>query len=140
MCKTDARISRFGNYLCQTCLAASSEPGVIELAAKALARLTQVSGTYTANLKTQLVNHEVKRAFENLQAMTVSGQGQPLSEREEAKRFQKGYSSVLVLREIACCMPTFFFQNVSQFYDVIFNGVRITEKGIAHAARGEWDS
>ena len=123
VCKTDARISRFGNYLCQTCLAASSEPSVIELAAKALARLTQVSGTYTANLKTQLVNHEVKRAFENLQAMHASSQNQPLNEREEAKRFQKGYSSVLVLREIACCMPTFFFQNVSQFYDVIFNAV-----------------
>ena len=123
VCKTDARISRFGNYLCQTCLTGSSEPAVIELAAKALARLTQVSGTYTTNLKTQLVSHEVKRAFENLQAMQTVGQSLPLNEREEAKRFQKGYSSVLVLREIACCMPTFFFQNVSQFYDVIFNAV-----------------
>ena len=123
VCKTDARISRFGNYLCQTCLAASSEPAVLELASKALARLTQVSGTYTANLKTQLVNHEVKRAFENLSSMQDTGQNQTYTEREETKRFQKGYSSVLVLREIACCMPTFFFQNVSQFYDVIFNAV-----------------
>lgn len=123
VCKTDARISRFGNYLCQTCLGGSSEPEVIELAAKALARLTQVSGTYTTNLKTQLVNHEVKRAFEYLQSMQSTVLGQPLSEREEAKRFQRGYAAVLVLREIACCMPTFFFQNVSQFYDVIFNAV-----------------
>jgi len=35
----------------------------------------------------------------------------------------KRYSAVLVLREIACCMPTFFFQNVSQFFDVIFNAI-----------------
>ena len=41
VCKTDARISRFGNFLGQT-LGSSTEPAVIELAAKALARLTQV--------------------------------------------------------------------------------------------------
>ena len=67
VCKTDARISRFGNYLGKTLSAPSTEPAVIELAAKALARLTQVSGTYTANLKNQLVTHEFKRAVENLQ-------------------------------------------------------------------------
>ena len=33
----------------------------------------------------------------------------------------KRYAACLVLREIACCMPTFFFQNVSQFFDAIFN-------------------
>ena len=58
---------RFGNFLGQTLAAPSTEPVVIELAAKALARLTQVSGTYTANLKNQLVTHEFKRAIENLQ-------------------------------------------------------------------------
>ena len=67
VCKTDTRISRFGNFLCNTCLANSTDPVVIELSAKALARLTQVSGTYTANLKFQLIAHEVKRAFEVLQ-------------------------------------------------------------------------
>ena len=66
VCKTDTRISRFGNFLCNTCLANSTDPVVIELSAKALARLTQVSGTYTANLKFQLIAHEVKRAFEVL--------------------------------------------------------------------------
>ena len=62
------RISRFGNFLCNVCLAPSTDPAVIELAAKALARLTQVSGTYTTNLKFQLITHEVKRAFEVLQS------------------------------------------------------------------------
>ena len=41
--KTDTRISRFGNFLCNACLAPSTDPAVIELAAKALARLTQVN-------------------------------------------------------------------------------------------------
>ena len=30
---------------------------------------------------------------------------------------------MLVLREIAYCMPTFFFQNVQQFFDVIFHAI-----------------
>ena len=29
----------------------------------------------------------------------------------------------MVLREIAYCMPTFFFQNVQQFFDYIFNAI-----------------
>ena len=41
---------------------------VIELATKAIARLTQVSGMYTANLKFDFIDHEVKKAFEWLQA------------------------------------------------------------------------
>ena len=65
--KTLPFLFRFGNYLGKTLSAPSTEPAVIELAAKALARLTQVSGTYTANLKNQLVTHEFKRAVENLQ-------------------------------------------------------------------------
>ena len=62
-------IFRFGNFLCNTCLANTTDPAVIELAAKALARLTQVSGSYTANLIFQLIASEVKRAFEVLQGM-----------------------------------------------------------------------
>ena len=33
------------------------------------------------------------------------------------------HAAVLVLREIAFCMPTFFFQNVQQFFDVIFHAI-----------------
>ena len=68
----------------------------------------QVSGTYTANLKFELIDHEVKRAFELLS-----------SERSEGKQ----YAAVLILREIAYSMPTFFFQNVSKFFDVIWSAV-----------------
>ena len=60
---------RFGNYLRNNCLAQDSlDLSVIELATKAIARLTQVSGTYTANLKFDFIDHEVKKAFEWLQA------------------------------------------------------------------------
>ena len=33
---------------------------VLELATKAIAKLTQVSGTYTANLKFDFIDHDVK--------------------------------------------------------------------------------
>jgi FKBP12-rapamycin complex-associated protein len=59
-------------------------------------------------LKFELIEHEVKRAFELL-----------ASERSEGKQ----YAAVLILREIAYSMPTFFFQNVSKFFDVIFFAV-----------------
>ena len=137
VCKTDTRISRFGNFLCNTCLANATDPAVIEMSAKALARLTQVSGTYTATLKLQLIAHEVKRAFEVLQgdAPPGSGGGQGSSQVDSSGRpppggsdLQRGdmrrYAAILVLREIASCMPTFFFQNVGTFFDVIFNPIK----------------
>lgn len=67
-----------------------------------------MSGTFTANLKFELIDHEVKRAFELL-----------ASKRSEGKQ----YAAVVILREIAFSMPTFFFQNVSNFFDVIFYAV-----------------
>ena len=70
VCNTGTRISRFGNYLRNNCLAQANslDLSVIELATKAIARLTQVSGTYTANLKFDFIDHEVKKAFEWLSA------------------------------------------------------------------------
>ena len=84
---------------------------MIELATKAIARLTQVSGT---NLKFDFIDHEVKKAFEWLSAV----------ERNEGRR----HTAVLVLREIAYCMPTFFFQNVQQFFDVSYPFINIKNK------------
>ena len=56
--------NRFGNYLRNNCSANFLDLSVIELATKAIARLTQVSGTYTANLNFDIIDHEVKEAFE----------------------------------------------------------------------------
>ena len=135
VCKTDTRISRFGNFLCNTCLANATDPAVIEMSAKALARLTQVSGTYTATLKLQLIAHEVKRAFEVLQGDAPPGSGGGQGQVDSSGRpppggsdLQRGdmrrYAAILVLREIASCMPTFFFQNVGTFFDVMFNPIK----------------
>jgi FKBP12-rapamycin complex-associated protein len=138
VCKTDTRISRFGNFLCNTCLASATDPAVIELAAKALARLTQVSGTDTANLKFQIIAHEVKRAFEVLQGPSQVGSVSSSGSQSQGGDLQRGdmrrYAAVLVLREIACCMPTFFFQNVSTFFDVIFNAIRDPRPALRESA------
>ncbi len=67
-----------------------------------------MSGTYTANLKFELINNEMNRAFELLGG-----------ERNEGKQ----YAAVLILREIAFSMPTFFYQNVSRFFEVIFYAI-----------------
>ncbi len=104
VCNTNDRVSRFGNYLRNNCLPpATSDAAVIELASRAFARLTQVSGTHTANVKFELIDHEVKRAFEVLSSI----------DRGEGKQF----AAVLLLREIAFSMPTFFFQNISKFFE-----------------------
>jgi hypothetical protein len=66
-------------------------------------------------LKIQLITHEVKRAFEVLQSPGVAyGSGGSSGGSGVGAELQRGdtkrYAAVLVLREIACCMPTFFFQ------------------------------
>ena len=64
-----------------------------------------MSGTYTSNLKLDLIDHEMKRAVEVLGEKTWAPPGQS-QQRHETRR----YAAVLVLREIAFSMPTFFFQ------------------------------
>lgn len=88
----------------------------MELAAKAVGKLALASGTYS----TEYIDVEVKRAFEWLSA----------SERHEGKRL----AAVLVLKELAVATPTFFFQQVQQFFDVIFNAVRDPKPNIREGA------
>ncbi|OXA52223.1 Serine/threonine-protein kinase mTOR [Folsomia candida] len=111
---TSTRISRFANYLRNTF--PSNDVEVMELAAKAVGKLALVSGTYS----TEYIDVEVKRAFEWLSA----------SERHEGKRL----AAVLVLKELAVATPTFFFQQVQQFFDVIFNAVRDPKPNIREGA------
>ncbi|KAL3862460.1 hypothetical protein ACJMK2_008424 [Sinanodonta woodiana] len=100
---TSTRISRFANYLRN--LLPSSDVGVMEMAAKAVGILALSSGTYAA----EYVEFEVKRAIEWL-----------TGDRHEGRR----HAAVLVLKELAVNTPTFFFQQVQQFFDSIFNAVR----------------
>lgn len=109
----NTRIIRFANYLRN--LLPSNDVGVMELAAKTVGKLALVSGTYTA----EYVEFEVKRAFEWLGG-----------DRHEGKR----HAAVLVLRELAVSMPTYFFQQVSPFFDLIFNAIRDPKPFIREAA------
>ena len=114
MGNTSTRISRFANYLRNAF--PSTDVEVMELAAKAVGKLALVSGTYS----TEYIDVEVKRAFEWLSA----------SERHEGKRL----AAVLVLKELAVATPTFFFQQVQQFFEVIFNAVRDSKPNIREGA------
>lgn len=97
------RITRFINYLRN--LLPSNDVGVMELAARTVGKLALVSGTYAA----EYVEFEVKRAFEWLGG-----------DRHENKR----HAAVLVLRELAIALPTYFYQQVQHFFDLIFNAIR----------------
>ncbi|XP_043266889.1 serine/threonine-protein kinase mTOR isoform X2 [Venturia canescens] len=109
----NTRTIRFANYLRN--LLPSNDVGVMELAAKTVGKLALVSGTYTA----EYVEFEVKRAFEWLGG-----------DRHEGKR----HAAVLVLRELAVSMPTYFFQQVTPFFDLIFNAVRDPKSVIREGA------
>nr|QXN57741.1 serine/threonine-protein kinase [Bemisia tabaci] len=112
------RISRFANYLRN--LLPSHDIGVMELAAKTVGKLALVSGTYSA----EYFEFEVKKAFEWLGG-----------DRHEGKR----HAAVLVLKELACSVPTYFFQQVQMFFDLIFNAVRdpkpVIREGAVEALR-----
>jgi len=110
---TSTRNSRFANYLRN--LLPSNDTVVMEMAGKAVGRLALASGTYTA----EYVEFEAKRAFEWLSA-----------DRNEGRR----HAAVLILRELAVCTPTFFFQQVQQFFDCIFNAVRDPKSTIREGA------
>ncbi|CAG9564541.1 unnamed protein product [Danaus chrysippus] len=110
---TKTRITRFANYLRN--LLPSSDVGVMELAAKTVGRLATVSGVKRA----EYVEFEVKRAFEWLS-----------EERNEGRR----HSAVLLLKELAIAMPTYFYQQVSGFFDHILIALKDPKQQIREAA------
>lgn len=110
---TKTRITRFANYLRN--LLPSSDVGVMELAAKTVGRLATVSGVKRA----EYVEFEVKRAFEWL-----------AEERNEGRR----HSAVLLLKELAIAMPTYFYQQVSGFIDNILVALKDPKPQIREAA------
>lgn len=73
----------------------------MEIAAKTLVKLALLPGSKGA----ESFEFDIKRAFEWL-----------AEERNEGKR----HAAVLVLRELAVAMPTFFYQQVSGFFEHIF--------------------
>jgi FKBP12-rapamycin complex-associated protein len=108
------RLSRFASYL-RNLLPSNSanDVGVMEVAAKAVGRLSLLSGTY------EFGEYEMRRAFEGLTA-----------ERNEWKR----HAAVLVITELSLTIPTFFYQQFRQFFDCIFYAVRDPSPAIRHGA------
>nr|CAH7722994.1 unnamed protein product [Callosobruchus chinensis] len=100
---TTSRFGRFANYLRK--LLPCNDVGVMELVAKAMGYLAVVYGSKAS----EYVQFEVKRAFEWLQDDKADG---------------KRHAAVLVLRELANTMPTYFYQHVSQFFELIINAVQ----------------
>ncbi|XP_077275474.1 serine/threonine-protein kinase Tor isoform X1 [Temnothorax americanus] len=109
----NTRTVRFANYLRN--LIPSNDVGVMQLAAKTVGKLALVSGTYTA----EYVEFEVKRAFEWLGA-----------DRHEGRK----HAAVLVLRELAVSVPTYFFQQVTPFFELIFNAIHDPKPAVREGA------
>ncbi|KAK0063750.1 serine/threonine-protein kinase mTOR-like isoform X1 [Biomphalaria pfeifferi] len=109
------RMSRFANYLMNLLPSNSYDLGVMEMAAKAVGILALSSGNYAA----EYVEFEVRRALEWL-----------VSDRIEGRR----QAAVLVLKELAVNTPTFFYQQVQQFFDSIFFAVRDPKPSIREGA------
>lgn len=108
-----SRISRFANYLRN--LLPSNDVVIMELVAKAMGHLAIVSGSKAS----EYVEFEVKRAFEWLQ-----------EEKADGKR----HAAVLVLKELAITMPTYFYQQVSQFFELITNAIQDPKVAIREGA------
>lgn len=87
----------------------------MELAAKTVGRLATVSGVKRA----EYVEFEVKRAFERMS-----------EERNEVWR----HSAVLLLKELAIAMPTYFYQQVSGFFDHILVALKDPKQQIREVA------
>lgn len=115
---TTTRISRYSNNL--RYLLPSNDVSVMEIAVKTLVKLALLPGSKGADS----FEFDIKRAFEWLS-----------EERNEGKR----HAAVLILRELAVAMPTFFYQQVSGFFDHIFNAIRdpkpIIREGAGQALR-----
>ncbi|GFS18339.1 serine/threonine-protein kinase mTOR [Elysia marginata] len=111
----NTRVTRFANYLMNLLPSSYYDLGVMEMAAKAVGILALSSGTYAS----EYVEFEVRRALEWL-----------VSDRNEGRR----QAAVLVLKELAMNTPTFFYQQVQQFFDSIFFAVRDPKSSIREGA------
>ncbi|KAH1016334.1 serine/threonine-protein kinase Tor isoform X2 [Dendroctonus ponderosae] len=107
------RISRFASYLRN--LLVSNDITIMEMVAKTLASLALVSGSKASGY----VEFEVKTALEWLYL-----------DRVESKR----HAAVLVLKEFATALPTYFYQHVSQFFESIFCAIQDPKQAIREAA------
>ncbi|XP_030025999.2 serine/threonine-protein kinase mTOR [Manduca sexta] len=103
---------RYANYLRN--VFPSNDTNVLELGAKTMGRVAAVLGVKRG----EYVESEIKRCYEWL-----------AEERNEAKRL----SAVLILRELAIAMPSYFYQHVNGFFDHIRLAIRDPKEQIREA-------
>ena len=92
-----------------------SDIGVMELAARTLVKIGQLPGSKGV----ESFEYDCKQAFEFIS-----------DERNEGKR----HAAVIILRELASANPTYFYQQVSNFFDHIFLAIRDTKPMIREGA------
>lgn len=110
---TTTRISRYFTNLRN--LLTSNDVGVVEIAARTLVKLACLPGSKG----TESFDFEIKRAFEWLSA-----------DRHEYRR----HAAVLILRELALAMPTYFYQSSKEFFSNIFFAIFDSKPAIRESA------
>ncbi|KAL0821941.1 hypothetical protein ABMA28_005332 [Loxostege sticticalis] len=110
---TKTRTIRYAHYLRN--IFPSTDISVLELAAKTMGRLAASLGVKRG----EYVEYEMKRAYEWL-----------AEERNEGKRL----SAVLILRELAIAMPSYFYQHIHHFFKHIVVALRDPKDQIREAA------
>ncbi|CAG9112203.1 unnamed protein product [Plutella xylostella] len=110
---TKTRTMRYAHYL--KSVFPSSDSSVLELAARTVGRLAATLGVKRG----EYVESEIKTAFEWL-----------IEERNEGKRL----SAVLILKELAIAMPSYFYQQINGFCDHIMIPLRDPKEHIREAA------
>ncbi|XP_063386594.1 serine/threonine-protein kinase mTor-like [Cydia fagiglandana] len=110
---TKSRTIRYTQYLRN--VFPSADIGIVELAAKAMGRLAATLGVKRG----EYVEQEMKRCYEWLS-----------EERNEGKRL----SAVLILKELAIAMPSWFYQQITKFFNHIMIALRDPKDQIREAA------
>ncbi|XP_013111288.1 serine/threonine-protein kinase Tor [Stomoxys calcitrans] len=110
---TMKRITPYYNHLRD--LLPCNDVSVMEIAARTLVKLANLPGSKGA----ESFEFDIKRAFEWL-----SG------DRHEYRR----HAAVFILRELAVAMPTYFYQQISTFFDHIFNAIFDPKPAIRESA------
>ncbi|XP_068617992.1 serine/threonine-protein kinase mTor-like [Battus philenor] len=110
---TKIRLNRYAQYLRN--IFPSNDVSILELAAKTMGRLAISLGVKRG----EYVEIEIKRAYEWLS-----------EERSESKRL----SAVLILRELAIAMPSYFYQHIGGFFNNILTALRDPKEQIREMA------
>lgn len=110
---TKTRLNRYAQYLRN--IFPSNDVSILELAAKTMGRLAVSLGVKRG----EYVEVEIKRAYEWLS-----------EERSESKRL----SAVLILRELAIAMPSYFYQHIGGFFNNIHSALRDPKEQIRELA------